>query len=74
MPQRLDPSLFVDVEIFDESGFWYKADFEDLTPYTLFRTFNPSDGIQWQESEFLCLSYPYKEKHHSPGTIGVKIC
>jgi len=53
---------FRDVEIFDESGFWYAADFEDLTPFTLYRMFEPDDGSlvysRQMGSELLCLSYP----------------
>ena len=56
-----DPTTMTDTEIFDESGFWYAADFEDLKPFQLFRLKHPSSGElhEWSNgSEFLCLSYP----------------
>ena len=46
---------FRDVEIFDESGFWYAADFEDLTPFTLYSTFAFKIPIKYMMAGYLVI-------------------
>ena len=63
------------VEVFHESGFWYKIDFYDLTPFSLFRLVDTDDEeIHYVgsngEADHLCMSYPYENKD---GVMAVEI-